>query len=80
MIAKLLNCLNNKFECKQPEGGDKNGRKETRLWVWMYRAKTEKYKNEICGKEAQKVQIDCKNKRLQDKGRGNGQLDRKSVV
>jgi hypothetical protein len=66
VIAKLLNCLNNKFECKQPGGGDKNGRKETRLWVWMYRAKTEKYKNESRRKEAQKVQITHENNRMQD--------------
>jgi hypothetical protein len=40
----------------------------------MYRAKTEKYKNKTRRKEAQKVQIAHKNDRMQDKGRGNGQL------
>jgi len=32
----------------------KNGRKETKLRVWMHRAKTEKYKNESRRKKAQK--------------------------
>jgi hypothetical protein len=38
-------------------GGDKNGRKETKLWVRMYRAKTKKQKNESHRKETQKVQV-----------------------
>jgi len=75
VVTKILNYIAHPETKRNTprKGGDKNGRKQTKLWLWLYRAKTGKHKTKNRRKKAQEIQVT--HARESDAGKGRGAQD-----